>query len=81
MGARKFGIVSVPSIGCCPAVRAAYNATGCVEELNAYARIFHTVLETLLNLLTSQLIEMKYALGNAYEITINMIEDPLAFGN
>ncbi|KAH7519849.1 hypothetical protein FEM48_Zijuj08G0080900 [Ziziphus jujuba var. spinosa] len=80
LGARKFGIVSVPPIGCCPAVRAAHNATGCVEELNAYARIFHTVLDTLLSSLSSQLIEMKYALGNAYEMTMEIIEDPSAFG-
>ncbi|KAK9987625.1 hypothetical protein SO802_027864 [Lithocarpus litseifolius] len=48
LGARKFGIISVPPIGCCPSHRI-YNATGgCLEELNDQARAFHATVDSLL---------------------------------
>lgn len=42
LGARKFGIISVPSIGCCPSHRLYNPNGGCLEELNDHARAFHT---------------------------------------
>ncbi|KAK4562075.1 hypothetical protein RGQ29_004799 [Quercus rubra] len=66
IGARKFGIISVPPIGCCPSHRI-YNATGgCLEEWNDQARAFHAT-------------GMKYSLGNTFEMTLSVIEDPLSF--
>lgn len=48
LGARKFGIISVPPIGCCPSHRI-YNATGgCLEEWNDQARAFHATVDSLL---------------------------------
>ncbi|KAL6214104.1 hypothetical protein ACLB2K_013542 [Fragaria x ananassa] len=39
LGARKFGIISVAPIGCCPSQRI-FNATGgCLEELNEYPKL------------------------------------------
>ncbi len=53
LGARKFGIISVPPIGRCPSQRI-YNATGgCLEELNDHARAFHAMLDSLLYKLSS----------------------------
>ncbi|KAF3440374.1 hypothetical protein FNV43_RR18658 [Rhamnella rubrinervis] len=81
LGARKFGIVGVPPIGCCPAVRNALNLSGCVEPLNEFARGFNTQLEILLqNISSTELTEMKYALGNSYEMTLDIINNPSAFG-
>ncbi|KAA8546148.1 hypothetical protein F0562_020958 [Nyssa sinensis] len=79
LGARKFGIISIPPIGCCPSQRV-FNATGgCLEDMNNFARAFHSALNTLLSNLSSELQGMKYSLGNAYEMTINIIENPLPF--
>jgi phospholipase/lecithinase/hemolysin len=80
LGARKLGIVGVPPIGCCPAVRNALNLSGCVDLLNEFASGFNTQLEILLHDMSTALPDMKYALGNSYEMTLDIINNPLAFG-
>ncbi|CAL5399884.1 unnamed protein product [Camellia sinensis] len=78
-GARKFGIIGVPPIGCCPA-RRVYNATGgCLEGMNNFARAFHFALDTLMRKISSELPEMKYSLGNTHELIINVIQNPSHF--
>ncbi|KAM5546922.1 GDSL esterase/lipase [Rosa sericea] len=83
LGARKFGIISVPPIGCCPAARVgpkSNDSSVCVEELNNLALTFLAQTEDLLQKLSSELKGLMYSLGNAYEMTMSMLEDPLAFG-
>ncbi|KAJ9704604.1 hypothetical protein PVL29_002928 [Vitis rotundifolia] len=79
LGARKFAIVGVPPIGCCPLSRLADINDHCHKEMNEYARDFQTTLSALLQKLSSEYGGMKYSLGNAYEMTMNVIDDPPAF--
>ncbi|KAI4325410.1 hypothetical protein MLD38_030813 [Melastoma candidum] len=84
MGARKFGVISSPPVGCLPSVRLQANLTlpgsGCQEGINEYARGFHGMLTGLLRGLSSDLNGMVYSLGDVYNMTITMMQDPLAFG-
>lgn len=80
LGARKFGIISVAPIGCCPHARVSNTSGVCREELNKLAQSFFISLEDLLLKMSSKLKGMKYSLGNAYAMTMSIIEDPLAFG-
>ncbi|XP_021819542.1 GDSL esterase/lipase At4g16230-like [Prunus avium] len=80
LGARKFGIISVAPIGCCPHARVSNTSGVCREELNKLAQSFFISLKDLLGKMSSKLKGMKYSLGNAYEMTMSIIEDPLAFG-
>ncbi|OVA16018.1 Lipase [Macleaya cordata] len=80
LGARKFGIVSTPPIGCCPSKRASNETGGCLEILNDYSRAFYSTTECLLIKLSSELKGMKYALGNAFEMVTNIMDNPLPYG-
>lgn len=69
----------MPPIGCCPSLRLLNETGGCFESLNGFAESFHVALDNLLSSTSSELQGMKYALGNAYEMTINVIQNPYAF--
>ncbi|KAM0041277.1 putative triacylglycerol lipase [Helianthus debilis subsp. tardiflorus] len=73
LGARKFGIIGIPPIGCCPSQRIHNTTGGCFEIENTFARAFHSSLDALLNKLSCELNGMKYSHGNSYEMTMNVI--------
>ncbi|KAL8251426.1 hypothetical protein R6Q59_035119 [Mikania micrantha] len=80
LGARKFAIVGIPPLGCCPAARV-YNATGgCVEVLNESARLFYKSMQSLLTGLSLMYKGFKYSLGNTYAMTMNVIDNPRGNG-
>lgn len=79
LGARKFGIIGVPPVGCCPSQRVFNYSGGCLEDLNELARDFLPLLDAMLGELSLEYEGMKYSLGNAYEMTLNVIDNPLAF--
>nr|XP_043625482.1 GDSL esterase/lipase At5g33370-like [Erigeron canadensis] len=79
LGARKFGIISVPPIGCCPSQRLNNHTGGCFEIENTFARAFHASLDALLEKLSCELKGMKYSLGNSYNMTMNVITYPQLF--
>ncbi|KAL2476920.1 GDSL esterase/lipase [Forsythia ovata] len=83
LGARKFGIISVAPLGCCPAQRLVQKSLtgkdGCFEAMNDIAIAFHSALDTLLYNISSQLPDMKYSLGNAFKMTIDVIKKPHNF--
>ncbi|XP_024982873.1 GDSL esterase/lipase At4g16230-like [Cynara cardunculus var. scolymus] len=76
MGARKFGILSVAAIGCCPMARA-YNGGPCGDEPNDLARAFYVSVQSLLQNFSSTLEGFKYSLGNTYNMTMNIIDNPI----
>lgn len=79
LGARKFGILSVPPIGCYPAATST-NEENCVKSLNEFAVAFYKATHALLQKLSSELGNFEYSLGNTYAMTTAMLKDPLAFG-
>lgn len=50
-----------------------------MEILNEYARDFHASIESLLCKLSSEYKDMKYSLGNTFEMTINVLNNPVLF--
>ncbi|KAL0365718.1 UNVERIFIED_CONTAM: GDSL esterase/lipase [Sesamum angustifolium] len=84
LGARKFGIISVPPVGCCPSQRLLQKlingVDGCFPPQNDFALAFHSALDTLLVNISSQLPGFKYSLGNGYLMTMDVINNPRASG-
>lgn len=80
LGARKFGILSVPPIGCLPIERAQNVSGGCMDEMNSLARAFYKSTRSLLQQFSSQFKGVKYSLGNTYQMTMSVILSPPSAG-
>ena len=85
LGAKKFAIVGIPPIGCCPFQRAALNqtagagattASGCLDPMNVAAQMLNTELQSLLQKLSSQHADMMYSFGNTFDMTKLVIGNP-----
>ncbi|RVX12340.1 GDSL esterase/lipase [Vitis vinifera] len=71
--------LSVPPIGCCPSLRTLDPSYGCLEEMNEYATFFYTTIQALMQRLSSEYQGMKYSLGNAYDMAMYVVNNPVAF--
>ncbi|KAK6143329.1 hypothetical protein DH2020_023677 [Rehmannia glutinosa] len=84
LGARKFGIINVPAVGCCPSqrlVQKQINGTnGCYEAMNDFALAFDLALDSLLRNISLKLPGIKYSLGNAHRMTLDVITNSEFFG-
>ncbi|XP_050371660.1 GDSL esterase/lipase At5g55050-like [Argentina anserina] len=76
LGARKFGIVSVGAIGCCPVQR---NSSYCNEAMNEDAQLFYSALRSLLRKLSSECKGLMYALADSYQMSKVIIDHPTRF--
>ncbi|KAL8540046.1 hypothetical protein ACS0TY_001585 [Phlomoides rotata] len=83
LGARRFGIINVPPVGCCPysrLIQIQLNGTNdCFSPMNDFALSFHIALDMLLRNISSQLPGIKYSLGNTYQMTLDAISNPKRF--
>uniref|UniRef100_A0ACD5YK98 Uncharacterized protein n=1 Tax=Avena sativa TaxID=4498 RepID=A0ACD5YK98_AVESA len=82
LGARRFGIVDVPPIGCVPAVRAKSPSgeTSCVAAANALAEGFNDALGKTMAKLASALPGMRYSVGSSYNLVTFFTAHPEATG-
>lgn len=51
-----------------------------MDSMNVAAQLFHTALQASMLNLKSEFPDVKYSIGNAYNITFIMIDDPAALG-
>ncbi|KAG0450523.1 hypothetical protein HPP92_026891 [Vanilla planifolia] len=80
MGARRFGIVDVPPIGCCPFPRSLNPTEGCVDLLNELALQFNEATKIFMSDLSLKLKGMKYSIGSSYALVSNIIHNPSPLG-
>jgi phospholipase/lecithinase/hemolysin len=76
LGARKFGVISVLPMGCCPAERQSNATGGCREAMNVFSLRFYRELDSLLSRISPKLSGFKYSLGNTYRMVMNVIQNP-----
>ncbi|KAJ8513364.1 hypothetical protein OPV22_003798 [Ensete ventricosum] len=80
LGARKFGIVDVPPIGCCPYPRSLNPTGGCLDILNELSVGFNKAVKLLMHRLGSALKGMKHSVGSSYAVVSGIIRNPAALG-
>ncbi|CAL1360285.1 unnamed protein product [Linum trigynum] len=77
-GARKFGIVGVPAVGCCPFLRS-FNVTGgCNDGANLLAQAFMEGLKTASHQIVTIAPDVKFSLANAFNLSFDFIQNPTA---
>uniref|UniRef100_A0ACD5ZNV5 Uncharacterized protein n=1 Tax=Avena sativa TaxID=4498 RepID=A0ACD5ZNV5_AVESA len=82
LGARRFGIVGVPPVGCVPLLRKITLGGGCLDYANNIVREFNTlVAEMMANFSTDpEPHGMMYSVGSAFNVLMNFTNDPVANG-
>ncbi|KAL6011831.1 hypothetical protein ACLOJK_002297 [Asimina triloba] len=63
LGARKFGVIGLPAVGCCPMERSDSDGK-CSEDMNGLAHSFNRATAAMLVQLKGELDGMSYSLGN-----------------
>ncbi|KAD6795635.1 hypothetical protein R6Q59_020473 [Mikania micrantha] len=76
IGVRKFGILSVPYIGCSPLMRVTILDGNCSQIANDLAEHLNDRLEGLLRDMMIQSKGMIYSFGNTYDILADLYENP-----
>ncbi|XP_068343170.1 GDSL esterase/lipase At5g55050-like [Pyrus communis] len=79
LGAKRFGIISVPPVGCVPLQRNSTEDGSCSEPMNEYAILFYKALQGVLQRLSAECEGVKYALADAYSMTTLIINNPKQF--
>ena len=80
LGARKFAMVGVGAVGCCPSQRNKNSTEECSEEANYWSVKYNERLKSLLQELISELKGMSYSYFDTYSVMLNLIQKPAAYG-
>lgn len=78
LGARRFGVIGVPPMGCLPGVRAKFpfGDPGCGLITNNLAWRSNVVLGEVMEKLASSLPGMRYSVGSSYNLVMSYMERP-----
>uniref|UniRef100_J3L917 GDSL esterase/lipase n=1 Tax=Oryza brachyantha TaxID=4533 RepID=J3L917_ORYBR len=80
LGARKFAVINVPYLGCCPYLRSQSPTGECMEPLNQLAKRLNSEIQDLFRDLSSEMQGMKYSIASSYEVISSLIKNPQAAG-
>ena len=81
LGARRFGVINVPAIGCVPVVRAkSLIGEICEPFVNKLADGFNIALGDAMANLNASLPGMRYSVGSSYNLVTNFTGPPVAPG-
>nr|POF21272.1 gdsl esterase/lipase [Quercus suber] len=79
-GARKFVIVGIGTIGCCPARRTETKNEKCREEINFWSIKYNIGLISMLQELKSDLKDIHYSYFDTYKVLLDFIQRPATYG-
>ncbi|KAJ9536296.1 hypothetical protein OSB04_un000527 [Centaurea solstitialis] len=79
LGARKFVVIGVGVIGCCPAQRT-LNNNECNADINYWSVKYNDALQSLLTELKSELSDINYSYFHLYDAMNDIIQHPQTYG-
>ncbi|PON62695.1 Lipase [Parasponia andersonii] len=79
-GARKFVVIGVGSIGCCPAERGKSLSEDCFQEMNDWAIKYNDGLKSTLQELNSELQNFNYSYFETYTVLQKLVQQPASYG-
>ncbi|RZC73375.1 hypothetical protein C5167_048855 [Papaver somniferum] len=80
LGARRFIISGVGSLGCIPSILAQGDGEGCSDSVNQLIIPFNTNVKTMMNRLNANLPGAKFIYLDIYKMFQNILTNPRAYG-
>ncbi|KAL6911813.1 hypothetical protein ACP4OV_000618 [Aristida adscensionis] len=80
LGARKFAVIDVPPIGCCPYPRSMHPLGACVDVLNELARGFNKGVKDAMRGLGASLQGLRYSVGSSHAVVQGIMKHPQRLG-
>ncbi|KAF9589525.1 hypothetical protein IFM89_025243 [Coptis chinensis] len=80
LGARKFVVVGIPAIGCCPSQRNQNKTGACNEESNYWCNKYNEGAKSLLQAMKTEFKDINYAFFDSYNVLLNFIQKPANYG-
>ncbi|XP_062219862.1 GDSL esterase/lipase At5g55050-like [Phragmites australis] len=80
LGARKFAVIDVPPIGCCPYPRSLHPLGACIDALNELARGFNKGVKAAMHDLSVSLQGFKYSIGSSHAVVQSIMKHPQRLG-
>ncbi|OWM88777.1 hypothetical protein CDL15_Pgr002544 [Punica granatum] len=78
--ARKFVMVGLGPIGCCPSQRNKNKTEECSDETNRLSFLYNQALMAMLRSLQSELKDVSYSYYDTYSVMQNFIQKPTSYG-
>lgn len=79
-GARKFAVIDVPPIGCCPYPRSLHPLGACIDVLNELARGFNRGVKDAMHGLSLSFQGLRYSVGSSHAVVQSIMKHPQRLG-
>ncbi|KAF8768665.1 hypothetical protein HU200_007218 [Digitaria exilis] len=80
LGARKFAVIDVPPIGCCPYPRSMHPLGACIDVLNELARGLNKGVKDAMHGLSLSFPGLKYSVGSSHAVVQSIMKHPQRLG-
>ncbi|KAG8059937.1 hypothetical protein GUJ93_ZPchr0002g22964 [Zizania palustris] len=80
LGARKFAVIDVPPIGCCPYPRSLHPLGACIDVLNELARGLNKGVKDAMHGLSLSFSGLKYSIGSSHAVVQSIMKHPQRLG-
>jgi hypothetical protein len=80
LGARKFAVIDVPPIGCCPYPRSLHPLGACIDVLNELTRGLNKGVKDAMCSLSASLSGFKYSIGSSHAVVQSIMKHPQRLG-